>query len=139
MTVTRKLFVYGTLRPADTTRMGLPMRQRLLSEGTHVGAAWFPGILLNLGEYPGLIEDGTGSGVQGDVISLRDPVSTWPWLDAYEGIDPTRPGAGEYVRAVRTVRLAPSGETASAWVYILRQRPGQPQIISSGDWLIPQR
>lgn len=136
MTATRKLFVYGTLRPADTTQMGLPMRQRLLSEGTHVGAARFPGILLDLGKYPGLIEDGAGSEVLGDIISLQDPASTWPWLDEYEGVDPARPETGEYVRAVRSVRLAPSGEVISAWVYILRQRPAQPRTISSGNWLL---
>ena len=134
MSETRYLFVYGTLRPAADGGMGRAMRRRLADESTLVGGGKIPGVLLNLGRYPGLVARAGSSIVVGDVLELADAGRTWTWLDTYEGFDPREPQAGAYVREVRRVALD-GGGSFDAWVYVLAREPAKARIIGSGDWL----
>jgi len=137
MADTRALFVYGTLRPGFAGAFGAAMRQRLSAEGDWIGAAALEGQLFDLGRYPGVVEHtdvAAKSTVAGDVLSLREPEMTWPWLDRYEGIDPVRPESSEYERVVRPVKLM-SGELVDAWVYLLARYPEHGRLIAPGDWL----
>jgi gamma-glutamylcyclotransferase (GGCT)/AIG2-like uncharacterized protein YtfP len=142
MTQTRNLFVYGTLRPSAAAHMGRAMRRRLMAESTYLGPAKFPGRLLDLGRYPGLVEHAPNVGpeaaalpdVIGDLVALRDPDRTWPWLDAYEDFDHARPVAGLYGRVLREIFRA-DGESCEAWVYVLLRHPPRIRVVETGDWL----
>lgn len=124
------LFLYGTLLPGATIAMGAPERVRLRSESTCIGPAHSPGTLLNLGEYPGLI-DGPGI-VHGALICLRMPALTLPWLDAYEAI--TGSEHDEYRRELRAITMS-HGETILAQIYLyIGPRAGHP-VIATGRWL----
>jgi gamma-glutamylcyclotransferase (GGCT)/AIG2-like uncharacterized protein YtfP len=136
MTQSRFLFIYGTLRPGSQAQFGRAMRRRLEAESRLVGPATLSGQLINLGRYPGLIETEDKAVVLGDLVKLDAPKKTWPWLDAYEGIDPDKPEASDYVRVVREARRQ-DGETCASWVYVLQQRPTRLVPIASGDWLAP--
>lgn len=134
MTQTRFLFVYGSLRPGSSAHFGRAMRRRLEADSRLVGPATLCGQLVNLGRYPGLIETEDETVVLGDLVELDAPEKTWPWLDAYEGIDPERPETSDYVRVIRET-CRPDGETCAAWVYVFQRRPTRLVPIASGDWL----
>ena len=125
----RHLFVYGTLLSGD----GHPMGVRLGREGRLIGTARIKGRLYDLGEYPALVETGPDDGdVHGEVYELTDPASSFPWLDAYEGIVPGR--QCEYERVERTVQLE-SGGALTAWVYLYRAPLIGRRLIENGRWL----
>ena len=143
MTQTCNLFVYGTLRPDAISAMGRAMRRRLAAQSDVLGPATLAGRLVNLGRYPGMIDEvppacpgqhSVGHRVVGDVLTLSDPGATWLWLDAYEGVNADDPEGSLYERAVRHVRLTTDHEVP-AWVYLLRTPPRRARVIASGDWL----
>ena len=125
------LFAYGTLLTGALD----PALDRLLARGaTRLGKARLRGRLHDQGGYPGLVNDPAAGGwVRGELLALADPARTLVALDRYEGFDPARPQAGEFVRVMRRVEFAGTG--CDAWVYLLnvrRVRPG-PRIVG-GDW-----
>ncbi len=127
MTADLPLFAYGTLLTGALD----PAIDRLLACGvTRLGEARLRGRLHDQGGYPGLVE-ANGGWVHGKLLRLTKPVLAT--LDRYEGFDPARPQAGEFVRVMRRVEVA--DESIDAWVYLLntrRARPG-PRIVG-GDW-----
>lgn len=129
------LFVYGSLRRGQSGAFAAPERARLYKRARWVGTARMAGRLLDLGDYPGLIEGpGTDGQVTGDLLCLHRPVgAVFHWLDPFEGI---RPGlaTSQYRRVRRTV-LREAGEPVDAWVYVLRQMPRAPRVVAGGDWL----
>ena len=125
------LFAYGTLLTGALD----PAIDRLLARGiARLGEARLRGRLHDQGDYPGLVDGPAADGwVRGELLTLADPPRTLTTLDRYEGFDPARPQAGEFVRAIRPVEYA--GAVRDAWVYLLnarRVRPG-PRIVG-GDW-----
>ena len=125
-----RLFVYGTLRSDATDSMGRAARERLQRQSSLVGPAMMPGVMYDLGRYPGVQQqDGDPDRhVQGEVLALRDPDTVFAWLDGYEG--------DEYDRVEREAVVAGAGTTI-AWVYLLRITPAAP-IIPSGIWQASQ-
>ncbi|MBW3584225.1 MAG: gamma-glutamylcyclotransferase, partial [Euryarchaeota archaeon] len=113
------LFAYGTLRPeADH-----PMARWLEARSDHLGPATCPGLLLDLGAYPGyIIGNGT---VHGDLLRLRDE-DDLVVLDDYEGVPDL------FVRETRAVR-GPDGKV-EAIVY-RHYGPAKGRKIANGDWL----
>jgi gamma-glutamylcyclotransferase (GGCT)/AIG2-like uncharacterized protein YtfP len=122
------LAVYGTLREGEATLEPVPGRAALALRG----ACSLRGQLVDLGEYPGLIE-GNGR-VAGDLFTLTDPAA-WPELDAYEEFFPDDPAASEYDRIY--VRLA--DPPLDAWVYRYIRPTDGAKLIASGDWLTHRR
>lgn len=128
------LFVYGTLMSAATDDTGRAERVRLAREGRSLGPATLPGLLYDLGRYPGLVEAINPTGlVHGEAFALADPAKSLDWLDAYEGIVPGEHADNEYARVERIARLA-TGASLPAWVYVLRKDIGHARLVPSGRW-----
>ena len=119
----KHVFVYGTLRPALAT--GEP---RLLIEGLRrAGPATIRGRLIDLGEYPGLLE---GSGVvHGDLLEI-ETAAQLATLDAYEGCGPPCP---LYRRAV-AIAKRPDGTHTPVWAYWYCQAVTAAPPIADGDY-----
>lgn len=116
------LAVYGTLRDAELrAEVGVEEDLEL------VGPCELEGLLLDCGEYPGLIE-GSGT-VTGALFRIRSE-EVLDRLDRYEGYRPQAPGPSLFVR--RAVELA--SPEAIAWTYWYDgPRKGRP-LIESGNW-----
>jgi len=132
------LFVYGTLQSAARTRLGSVERRRLTTHGRVVGPARVPGVLYDLGAYPGLVPAtghepaGFAAWVCGELLELAQPDRVFTWLDPYEGIVPhlkTPP----YRRELRCVTTA-YGER-NAWVYTYTGPLTGARPIRSGRWI----
>jgi len=74
--------------------------------------------------YPAFVPGGEGA-VAAELIEI--PVKTWPEIDALEEYPLL------YGRELIKAELA-DGSTVDAWVYVMRQLPGNAVPITSGDW-----
>ncbi|MBK9385970.1 MAG: gamma-glutamylcyclotransferase [Planctomycetes bacterium] len=105
-----RLFVYGTLR----TGSGHPMAAFLAARARGLGAAHCTGRVVDLGAYPGLLEE-AGARTEGELWELAEPsAETLARLDDYEGC-----AEGLFERVRREVRTA-DGRSLAAWVYLYR-------------------
>lgn len=118
--MTDRLFVYGTLR-TDAH----PMHDVLADAARRLGRARARGRLVDLGWYPGLVDDAR-RWVVGELWQLHQPEVTLSRLDAYEG--------DEYERMQRPVQLH-GGPTVIAWIYLYEADATAHPEIASGDWL----
>ena len=123
------LFVYGTLRAGG----GRPLARWFPGRVVRLGPGRVAGALLDLGGYPGLVEDVPGT-VRGEVYRLQAPRQILAALDAYEGCAPHSPHPHEYERVRRAVTLD-DGRRVTAWVYLYRGPRRGRWRIPSGDWL----
>jgi gamma-glutamylcyclotransferase (GGCT)/AIG2-like uncharacterized protein YtfP len=118
------LFVYGTLRPA----LAAGGHASLVDDLEVVGLATVPGVLLDLGDYPGLI---AGDGiVHGEVLRITDPARL-ATLDDYEECG----GPDPLFRRGRMVARLGDGTTVDAWGYRAARPPLAAKVIASGDYL----
>jgi gamma-glutamylcyclotransferase (GGCT)/AIG2-like uncharacterized protein YtfP len=118
----QRLFVYGTLRSGS----GHPMAAYLAARARCLGAAHCAGRAIELGDYPGLLEE-AGASTAGELWELAEPsAETLRWLDDYEGC-----AEGLFERARREVRDA-AGRALEAWVYLYRG-PGSRFSGASGE------
>jgi gamma-glutamylcyclotransferase (GGCT)/AIG2-like uncharacterized protein YtfP len=116
------LFVYGTLRPT----LAADGPARLVEDLEVVGPASVPGVLLDLGDYPGLI---AGAGiVHGELLRVVDPARLAA-LDAYEECGGPKP----LFRRERMVARRVDGTTVDAWAYRYA-RPPRGAVIAGGDY-----
>jgi len=76
--VTDYLAVYGTLKRSSATQTDLGVGHML----RFIGPCILPGRLIDLGEYPALVE-GQGR-IEAELFEVLDP-AVWPILDEYEG------------------------------------------------------
>jgi gamma-glutamylcyclotransferase (GGCT)/AIG2-like uncharacterized protein YtfP len=108
-----RIFVYGTLLSTSDA----PMAREFARSATLIGPARLPGRLVDLGDYPGLLEPaGPEDLVNGEVWQSHAPDAQLPALDAYEGCSPDDPEPHEYTRVVREATLD-SGDVIAVWVY----------------------
>jgi gamma-glutamylcyclotransferase (GGCT)/AIG2-like uncharacterized protein YtfP len=130
----QRLFVYGTLMQAAGSNYGQAARMRLVQEAPQRLVAQTRGQLYELGQYPGLVA-GTvdDSAVHGELMLLRDPAVTLPWLDEYEAISPVEGADNEYARQLREIML-PGGPAVSAWTYVYVKPVRGLRRIVSGRW-----
>jgi len=131
MSLPRRVFVYGTLRP------GQPNWERLLSgRAERVEPGTLPTIdLLDCGHYPAAVNRPGAGGATGEVVWIKP--EAWPSvlaaLDHLEGHDPTDPDS-LYDRVIRPVDVA--GQPVECWVYVAGPmlsaslRP----VVPGGDW-----
>ena len=89
------------------------------------------GRLYDLKRYPALVGLANET-AHGEVFRLANPLSSFVWLDKYEGVVPGRE-TNEYERVVRPVWLA-SGEEISAWVYLYLAEVPLKSVIAGGRW-----
>jgi len=128
------LFVYGTLR-SDS---GHPMNRTLEALGGRVGRGRVPGILYDLGSFPGAVETAeTGAFVHGEVYLLRRPGRDLEALDGYEGLDARNPESGEFRRSRISVELD-TGGSLQAWIYLYNRPTAGLARIPTGDYRPPR-
>lgn len=112
MTLSDRLFVYGTLRP-DHAPSEIADAVRNL---TPIGPGRIHGKLYQLGEYPGVVLDDRAGTVEGEVFALPD-AETLARLDEYEEYHPHDPEKSLFKRLKTTVTLQ-NGSRESCWVYV---------------------
>jgi gamma-glutamylcyclotransferase (GGCT)/AIG2-like uncharacterized protein YtfP len=117
------LAVYGELLSDPDVIQG----PRIQARCELIGGCWIPGLLFDLGEYPGLVE-GDGE-VLGELYQVRDP-TVFTELDYFQGYDVGDQANSEYVR--RRVRLTEPPLTA--WVYVYNRPVEDAGPVRSGDW-----
>ncbi|MCT2399173.1 gamma-glutamylcyclotransferase family protein [Novosphingobium mangrovi (ex Huang et al. 2023)] len=123
----RRLFVYGTLQPQASTRMGRWVGARL----EHAQAATVPGRLFAIrggnGWFPALVPAKSGARVRGTLCDLVLAPGDLARLDRYEG--------REYRRMGLPVRTD-DGTVRQAQVYLWRiALPPASPVIGDGDFL----
>lgn len=127
--MTNKLFVYGTLRKD----LRNSMFHLLAREATFKCTARMRGRLYDLGDYPGLVLDGSGGWVHGEVYELKVPGATLPRLDNYEGCGPDDPEPHEFERVVSAV-ITDDENVLEVWAYIYKGPTAHQREIKSGDY-----
>ena len=95
------VFVYGTLRAGEINDLALAAAARGLPAASHVGAASVPGMLVDFGDWPGLIPVDDGRRVRGDVFRV-DPALV-ALMDEIEEYAPGKPCC--FVRRTVSARL----------------------------------
>lgn len=141
--------VYGTLMRSVADQItNRELRAEACAARRHLGAYLGPcrirGRLVDLGEYPGLVPDESGTvagelyelpfGTRGEALGrLRAAIRE---IDRYEEIDIEYPDRSEYTR--RFVKLAEPAD-AAAWVYFLNRPRSTPVPVPSGEWKAANR
>jgi gamma-glutamylcyclotransferase (GGCT)/AIG2-like uncharacterized protein YtfP len=116
--VTHRLFVYGSLLRGESAHGRLAGARCLGAVETAPGFE-----LVDLGDYPGLLPSGTGSGrVHGELYAVPDALV--PDLDLYED----HPDL-----FTRTEIALADGSRAEAYVVSERLAAGRPRV-ASGSW-----
>jgi len=117
------LFVYGTLRPALATGG----HAAIVRDLELVGPARAPGLLLDLGDYPGLV---AGDGVvHGELLRVADPARLEA-LDDYEACGGPEP----LFHRERMVASRGDGTPLVAWGYRYARPRAAATVIAGGDY-----
>ncbi|WP_420146640.1 gamma-glutamylcyclotransferase family protein [Spirosoma sp.] len=124
------LIVYGTLRPAFSNSYARHLRQH----SQYVGEGSFPGLLFDLGTYPGAIyQEDSPQAVQGTIFDISHHKQTLlAYLDAYEGISDQFQQPHEYHRTI--IQVNGPGKILNCWFYQYNWPTAQKKIIESGDY-----
>jgi gamma-glutamylcyclotransferase (GGCT)/AIG2-like uncharacterized protein YtfP len=92
-----------------------------------LGRCLIAGLLVDLGDYPGLVE-GRGE-VAGELFEILDP-AVLDLIDVYEEHVPADEERSVYLR-----RAVPLIEPrVDAWVYFYNRSTARSPLIASGDW-----
>jgi gamma-glutamylcyclotransferase (GGCT)/AIG2-like uncharacterized protein YtfP len=125
--MTDQLFVYGSLLSGS----GHPNAVRLGREAAAIEPATIAGRLYRVDWYPGLVAAaGPTDVVHGELVTLRAPALSLPWLDAYEGLD----RSDEYGRRRADV-ITTDGRRVPAWVYVYQRPVDGLTRVPGGRWL----
>lgn len=117
------IFVYGTLLSAVPSAASKWLREhaKLISEVT------FPGVLYDLGSYPGFVSKLERSNlVIGEIYQLYEPVEAFRYLDQYEGLEEQEP-------LYRREELA-HPDHGRVWTYIYQGETKDLPLIVGGDY-----
>lgn len=123
MVLSDLIFVYGTLLSAvpSAASKWLQQHARLLGEAS------FPGMIYDLGAYPGFVSDPSVScQVVGEVYQLYAAEKAFSYLDKYEGLD-------EQVPLYRREKLTHAGY-GTVWTYIYQGETTDLSLIAGGDY-----
>ncbi|CAB3879523.1 gamma-glutamylcyclotransferase family protein [Achromobacter animicus] len=102
------VFVYGTLRAGEINDLARAAAARGLPAASHVGAASVPGMLVDFGDWPGLIPVQDGRRVRGDVFQVEPALIAL--MDEIEEYQPGKPCC--FVRRTVTASLEGAGPTS---------------------------
>lgn len=119
------LFIYGTLLDADN-EFGAYLR----ANSSPVATGSFPGMLYDMGEYPGAIhQPDTGSQVYGKILKLANNPEVLKTIDRYEGFGEGEQQPNLFIRQVIAVTTYIG--VIDCWVYTYNlSTDGFPQIPS---------
>lgn len=101
------VFVYGTLRAGEINDLARAAAARGLLPARHVGPATVPGMLVDFGDWPGLIPVDDGRRVRGDVFQVEPALVAL--MDEIEEYEPGKPCC--FVRRTVCARLEGPGRT----------------------------
>ncbi len=119
------VFVYGTLRRGGSNHFRLAGAE-FISAGTIAGRMY------RIDWYPGLVLDGAGDEIQGEVYSVGPDLLSA--LDIFEGLSAGEIEGSEY-RRVQTLVMQRNSQPIDAWVWEWIGTTEEAQRISDGDWL----
>jgi gamma-glutamylcyclotransferase (GGCT)/AIG2-like uncharacterized protein YtfP len=119
------LFIYGTLLHANN-EFAIYLRKH--SQPFAPGS--FPGLLYDMGSYPGAVHNPSAAGkVFGNIVLLDENPEVLKVIDKYEGIGPDEPQPYLYLREL--VPIQTTNEVMVCWVYLYnRPLDGFEQIVS---------
>lgn len=121
------LFTYGTLLNSASNTMADLLRRN----SRYIGRGCLPGVLYNIGSYPGLIHKPDGKEkVYGDVVKLLNRDVILENLDEYEGA--TSRFDFLFKRSMITVYCG--DQAYPCWTYLYNRPVGDRRRISSGDY-----
>lgn len=119
------VFVYGTLRRGGSNHFRM-------AGGVFVSSGTITGRMYRIDWYPGLVLDGGGEEIHGEVYSV-DP-ELLSSLDVFEGLSAGEIEGSEY-RRVETTVVCQDSQTLSVWVWEWLGIVDDSQRLSDGDWL----
>lgn len=119
------LFIYGTLLDANN-QFGAYLR----ANSSTITQGYFPGILYDMGEYPGAIyKPDSDSRVYGTIVELSEDSAVLKNIDAYEGYGENEAQPNLFTRHIAPITTGNS--VLNCWVYFYNLPVGGfPQIIS---------
>ena len=124
------LFVYGTLLKGMPT----PMANFLGENASYIGEAYVPGLLVDLGRYPGAIyQPDAETLIYGHVFYLNKPDATLKILDRYEDAGIGQGSRTEYRREQVPVMMG--DEAILCWIYLYNLDPIGLPVIPEGNYL----
>ncbi|CAB3844944.1 hypothetical protein A6I77_22170 [Achromobacter xylosoxidans] len=131
------VFVYGTLRAGEINDLAQAAARRGLPPARHVGPATVPGMLVDFGDWPGLLPVTDGRRVLGDIYEV-DP-ALLALMDEIEEYVPGRPGC--FVRRPVLARpLAPGAAPVACDYYPIDPAwRGAAADIEGDDWIAYRR
>ncbi|MBI5496536.1 MAG: gamma-glutamylcyclotransferase [Deltaproteobacteria bacterium] len=98
-----------------------------MAAARRVGPGWFPGMMVDLGDYPGAFFDSSASTrVQGELWEVEESPAVFRALDEYEE------EGRLFVR--RRIQVYSAGSVLDAWTYLLRDQPPGRHRVPGGDW-----
>ncbi|MGL5891799.1 MAG: gamma-glutamylcyclotransferase family protein [Bacteroidia bacterium] len=129
------LFVYGSLRRNAKNSVLDEVRPHL----NYMGAASFPGILFDLGEYPGaILSDDNSVKIKGELYAISDHRNdVFRTLDEYEEYFRDNISKSLFIRKRVDVNLY-GGKKVNSWVYLFNEKlllKKPAKKIPSGDYL----
>ncbi|MCG8373503.1 MAG: gamma-glutamylcyclotransferase [Balneolales bacterium] len=109
------IFVYGLLKSMYTNEPALKVRAHC----SLIGEGWFPGLLIDIGTYPGSVYDSeSDSFVYGEVFKVEHGLEELTaYLDAFEGVGPQFDFPNEYKREIIPVHTEQGELKASCYLY----------------------
>ncbi|WP_133648453.1 gamma-glutamylcyclotransferase family protein [Paraburkholderia flava] len=130
----QKVFVYGTLRAGEVNDIGAAAARHDIAAPTLLGEASVRGRLFDFGSYPGLVIDGGGVPVRGDVYEVDDAL-----VAVLDEIEAVYPGVEGLFRAHRlTIDVAGAPLECLIYPVAAHAVKGLPEI-ASGDWVEHRR
>jgi gamma-glutamylcyclotransferase (GGCT)/AIG2-like uncharacterized protein YtfP len=128
--VSEYLFSYGTLLPEHA-----PSEiSHVLAKLRPLGRATVPGVLYDLGAYPGaVLGRASGKRIAGMVFRLPNDSAILKKLDEYEGFDPANPGESLFVRGRYPVALA-TGRILQCWIYEYNGKRVVAPVVAGGRY-----
>jgi gamma-glutamylcyclotransferase (GGCT)/AIG2-like uncharacterized protein YtfP len=109
-----KLFVYGTLHPG----IAPPEVRKDVSRFRLEGKGTMRGKLLDLGDYPGVLQKRGAGKVPGHIFSIPSAPRLLDRLDRYEEYFADDPDSSLFLRKRVNVKRD-DGSTERCWVYVL--------------------
>ena len=122
------IFFYGTLMRT------FPLRARVGIDDwlEYVGDGRVPGVLFDLGTYPGLVVDAS-SEVCGEVYKILNPVELFTHIDPIEDYRVMAPHEGQYIRQTMNATLD-DGREKTVWCYVYNHPLPLSGQIKDGDY-----
>lgn len=127
----QNVFVYGTLRAGEVNDISEAAARHDIAEPEWLGTATIRGRLFDFGAYPGLVVDGDGVDVKGDIYAIDDAL-----VAVLDEIEAVYPGV-EGLFLAREVTLDVDGEPLACRYYPVTANAVKGlQEIVSGDWVV---